>query len=268
MSNVKSPELWTLLLRLGVDAIDYMLYSTVERGTLRLGHVVPDNAGGDALRAVENAVYDTPLLLDDYGKVRVLFDAPHFLVLPGDTTDDDATRLLEIAYGAQPQCEAMTCHLPQCDKVLAWHVPQGMPGFLGRTFNLPDVYYHLYPLCEHFHRLNVGSDISRMFLCMRAGAMDMIVYSRGELLAANTFKFTDINDAVYFALHAWESLGLDQHHDEIQLVGNREHRALLVRGLSDYVKYVMPSIFPAAALRLGKDVMNAPTELTLLSLCE
>ena len=38
--------------------------------------------------------------------------------------------------------------------------------------------------------------------------------------------------------------------------------------LREYVTYVMPAIFPAAAMRIGMDAMKAPFDLILMSLCE
>ena len=38
--------------------------------------------------------------------------------------------------------------------------------------------------------------------------------------------------------------------------------------LREYVKYVMPAVYPAAAMRLGRDAMQAPLELILQALCE
>lgn len=268
MSNVKSPELWTLVLSVGDTAIDYLIYSDSRQDSPAMGRVPLDASLPDVQRAIENAVYDTPLLLDDYGAVRVLVHSSRFVILPGDTGEDNATRMLEVAFGADAGAEAMVCRMPRCDKVIAWRVPKGLPGFLGRTFNLPAVYHHLYPLCEHFYRLNSASDIARMFLSVRPGAMDMVVYRRDCLVAANSYEFRDTGDAAYFALHAWQSLDLDQQCDEIQILGARDLRDDLAERLKPYVKYVLPAIVPAAALRFGADVAHLPLDLVLLTQCE
>ena len=38
--------------------------------------------------------------------------------------------------------------------------------------------------------------------------------------------------------------------------------------LRKYVKYVMPAAYPAAAMQLGHNAVQAPLELVLLALCE
>ena len=274
--KVQRPELWTLELSLLPTGIDFMLYTEAAGESMHVGSIVVGSGSGVAplpdherVKTIENAVYDNPVLLDDYKRVRVLVAAQHFVVLPPDTTDDQASRLLAVAYPeSAADTEAVVCRMPRCGQVIAFEMPKGLRSFLDRTFNTPQVYHHLYPLCEHYYRLNSGSGISRMFLNLHENAMDVVVYRRGELLMANTYPFTNLDDAAYFALHVWQSLELDQQVDEIQLTGRREHREELTASLRRYVKYVMPAIYPAAALRLGHDAALAPFDLILLSQCE
>ena len=84
----------------------------------------------------------------------------------------------------------------------------------------------------------------------------------------NTYPFTNAQDAAYFALNAWRTHDLDQLTDELQLTGDGDTRAIMTPVLREYVKYVMPAVYPAAAMRLGRNAMQAPLELILLALCE
>jgi len=64
-------------------------------------------------------------------------------------------------------------------------------------------------------------------------------------------------------------MGWTSSTDEMQLTGSREVRAQMSPLLRRYVKYVMPAIYPAEAMRLGRNAMQAPLELILLALlCE
>ena len=107
-----------------------------------------------------------------------------------------------------------------------------------------------------------------MFLNLQEGSMDMAIYRDEALLCANTYPFSNAQDAAYFALNAWRAHGLDQLTDELQLAGNGETRGVMTPVLREYVKLVMPAEYPAAAMRLGRNAMQAPLELILLALCE
>ena len=107
-----------------------------------------------------------------------------------------------------------------------------------------------------------------MFLNLNAASMDMVIYRNGEFICANTYAFTNAEDATYFALNAWRTWGLDQLTDELQLTGNRAMLATMMPRLREYVKYVMSAVYPVAAMQLGRNAMQAPLELILLALCE
>ena len=151
---------------------------------------------------------------------------------------------------------------------VAYLLPRGMDAFVGRTFNYPEVYHRLMPLCEYFKGQYEADTQSRMFLNLQEKDMDMVIYRAGELQCANSYRFDDVQDAAYFAVNAWRTYDLDQLTDELHLVGDSSMRESLTPLLREYVKYVMPAVFPAAAMRLGRNAMQAPLELILLALCE
>ena len=56
--------------------------------------------------------------------------------------------------------------------------------------------------------------------------------------------------------------------NELFVTGSKALRDATIPTLRKYINYVMPSIFPAAALRIGQDAVKAPLSLILLALCE
>lgn len=265
--NIRQPELWTLQLALGSRAINYILFTDAQENSLISGEIELDNSVGDYLKALENAVYDNPLLLDDYKQVRVLVGSQHFVVVPPEGDDFDAQDMLEATF-PDVEGDVAVCNLKRCDVKLAFEVPKGVLAFLQRTFNTPPVFHHLHPLCEHYKRLNEGSEISRMFLNMTDSHMDMVIYRNGNIVLANSYDYRSPQDAAFFALHAWDSLGLDRLTDEVQLTGLKKERDAIAPILREYIGFVMPAIYPAAALRIGQNAMKAPFDLIMLALCE
>ncbi len=265
--NIQQPELWTLQLSLGAKKIEYILFTDAQEDSLIMGDIDLDLSAGSYIKALENAVYDNPVLLDDYRQVRVVMHSPHFVVMPPDVDEFDAQDIFEATY-PDPEGEVAMCSLKRCQVGIAFEAPSGVLGFLQRTFNTPPVFHHLHPLCEHYKRLNEGSDISRMFLNLSEGHMDMVIYKGGSLILANSYDYRSPKDAAFFALHAWESLNLDRQLDEVQLTGSKAQRDSIAPILRQYIGYVMPAIYPAAALRIGQNAMKAPFDLIMLALCE
>lgn len=261
-TDIQHPEAWELLVAIDDRRVDYILYTPAVAGSLLMGHV---SRTDDTLRALEDAFYDTPRLLAEYKRVRVVVRSPHFVILPGDTPDEDCARLLLAAF-PHDDGDPAVCQLPLNGVKIAYLMPRGMQAFLGRTLNYPELYHHLHPMCEHFKGLNRSDDVSRMFLNLKAESMDLAIYRQGALQCANSYRFTNAQDATYYALNAWRSHGLDQLTDELQLTGDGPMRAAMTPMLREFVKYVMPAVYPAAAMQLGRNAMQAPLELILLAL--
>lgn len=262
--NIEHPEAWELLVLIEDKRVCYILFTPTVDGSLVIGEVP---RADNTLQGLEDAVYDTPVLLNEYRRVRVLVYSSHFVLLPGETADDDCHQLLRQAFASDDGDVAVN-ELPGGDVKIAYLIQRGMQAFLGRTFNYPEVYHHLYPLCGYFRDLNHGSDLSRMFLNLQGSSMDMAIYRDGKLQCVNSYPFENADDAAYFALNAWRTHGLDQLTDELQLTGDNELRSAMTPALRQYVKFVMPAVYPAAAMRLGRNAMQAPLELILLALCE
>lgn len=262
--HIEHPEVWNLLVSIDDRQVDYILYTPTVAGSLIVGSVP---RGDESLQALEDAVYDSPQLLNEYKQVSVVVHSNHFVLLPGETGDVDCLSLVRQAFPADDG-DAAVCQLPASGAKVAWLMPSGMKAFLGRTFSYPEVCHHLLPLCEHFAGLEAGDDVSRMFLNLRPDSMDMAIYRGTALQRVNTYPYTSHEDAAYYALNAWRTYGLDQLSDELQLMGDREACAAMTPRLREFVKYVMPAVYPAAAMRLGRNAMQAPLELILLALCE
>jgi len=266
--SIRHPEAWHLLVGLGRLSVSYVLYTPSVDGSLTTGEVRVGEAT-TPLQALEDTVCDTPLLLDEYGQVRVVVDVPHFVLLPSDVSQQDAETLLRAAY---PDDDGDVCVCAPCRDAgvtVVCLLPRGLRAFIDRTFNYPTIYHRLTSLCEWFVSTNHGDKGGRMLLNMRTDGMDMVIARGGALQCATSYATRSADDAAYYALNAWRTYGLDQLTDEMQLTGSREVRAQMSPLLRRYVKYVMPAIYPAEAMRLGRNAMQAPLELILLALlCE
>ena len=266
--NIQHPERWTLQLALHPRVLRDLLFDPHVENSLIAGEIPLDTSASTYLKAVENAIYDNSPLLDDYGNVSLLVDTTHFVLLPTEVTDDqEADELLRLQF-PELEGDAALCALPRCGVKLAFELPPEVLGFLQRTFNMAPIVHHLQPLCEYYARFCQRSGVRRMFLNFHDERMDMVVFDRDRLQLANTFEPRNANDAAFMALHAWESLSMDVHTDELQLTGDKSVRDPVAQELRRYISYVMPAIFPAAAMRLSHDAMRAPFNLITLALCE
>lgn len=267
--HIANPEMWVLQLSLQPECISFIAYAPEIPDSLISNTIDLHFAGENSYRkAVENAVYDNPVLLNDFSQVRILVQAPQFSLLPPGVTATVAQGLFQATYGPCSLSDFATCILPKSQLTIAFSMVEGLQGFLQRTFNMPPIYHHLYPQCEHLSRTERNHDTHHTLLNITGNRLDVVVTYQHQIILANSFIFKNIQEAAYYALHIFETLKLDQETNTIQLIAEKDVREGITPILRQYVRYVMPAIFPAAALRLGQAAMKAPRELILLALCE
>lgn len=265
--EIRHPECWNLIMRLGGNAIKFILYSDEEENSL-ISRELPLNViGGDYLKALENCIYDNPVLIQDYKRVAVSVESSRFAVLPKDVCDDDMMNdIMDYMYVGDTEDRYM-CDLSERKTSIAFTIPQGVVPFLQRTFNMPKIVHHLVPLCAYSAVKSEKSGISKMFVHLSDNRMDMCIFRKGELLMTNTFRYRNNEEPSYYILNAWQTYGMDSLADELQLSGDKEVRDSLMPLLRKYVSYVMSIIFPASAMKIGQDAIKAPFDLILLSQC-
>lgn len=265
--DIRHPECWNLLMRLDGSAIKFILYSDEENDSL-ISRKLPLNVtGDDYLKALENCIYDNPVLIQDYKHIAVSIESSRFAVLPVEVSDEDLMNdIMDYMYVGDSE-DRYICDLTSGKSTIAFTVPQGVVSFLQRTFNMPEIVHHLVPLCAYSAEKSTKSGISKMFVYLSDNRMDMCIYRKGELLMANTFRYRNSEEPSYYILNAWQTFGMDVLTDELQLSGDKMIRDLLMPILRKYISYVMPIIFPAAAMKIGQDAIKAPFDLILLSQC-
>lgn len=265
--EIHRPELWSLVLRIGETSVKFILFNEEEENSLISRELPIDNSSKDYLKALENCIYDNPVLIQDFKKIIVSVDSSHFVVLPIELAEDETVQdILEYMYVGDDGDYNIN-ELITSKSSLACLIPRGVLAFLQRTFNMPKIVHHLTPLCVYSAEKCQKSGISRMFVHLYDNRMDMCVFGKDELLMTNTFHLREKDEAVFYMLNAWQNLGLDVRSDELQISGDKALRDTLTPQLRKYINYVMPMIFPVSAMKIGQDAIKAPFDLILLSQC-
>lgn len=259
---------WRLAMKIGRDAIDVVAYSPIEDNSLIQRRIPLNTAKLSPLQAIEEAVYDNPLILSDFGRIQCLIDTPDIVIAPKEAGNLDADTLGDILRASRQEFDGAveTNALPASNAVIVMGLPREMSRFLRRTFVNPDLQHHLTPLCRYFLNLSRRVNAPRVYANLRAGSMDIIAVDRDRLLMANTFAFSHISDSAYYIVASRRSLGLDGA--EMYLSGDAGVREQLAPMLRRVIPSVMPVIFPSTMFRAGKEAMTAPFELIILPLCE
>lgn len=262
-------ENYILSIRLRNDGCYFAISDPTTNNSYKGQNIVFPPTGNTLLQSIEDAVYNQPVLLRTFRRTYIIIQSPRFTLIP---------------KSIEPKAEKLNIYYDFCfpdhtDKILCNECPKNqlynlfgvnndIYAFLKRTFDNPLFLHQLTPLCEYFYRRSKIGNNSKMYVHLQKKWIDIACFNKKGLLFANSFEYGDIHDAAYYILNVWEQQGFDQEKDELQLTGDKEPRQIITRITQEYIRQVMPSIFPPQLFKLGKETLEAPFDLTVIPLCE
>lgn len=259
--------------RLSILASDkclhYMTFSPIVDNSLKSCRIDYPTDMTSAQSALENTVYDTPTLLEQYSRVDTLVDTRRYVTVEADNDHDATMRaetLLATLYPETHSYEVITHQIGR-RAWIAMAVDKATTAFLRRTFDQPTINHRLTPLALYLgHRSRFGNG-GRIHVSLHDNSLDIIAYEASSLLMINTFDATSANDAIYFILATADMLDFDISSDRLFITGESTYRADLIELLDQHLVHPMPMIYPSEMLRAGGLSLNVPIEIITLPLC-
>lgn len=198
--NNENTSTMHLILRIGRRQISAMIVGpeTVEPFVEAFYEELPEFS----VKAVENAVYDHPLLLGDYASVDVIFSTPELFIIPASAAD----LAEEIADAMLPDSTAprsiMLEKIGQ-QEMIGYTVDTDLLNFLRRTFACAE-FHHSLSVTANMLMANAAPG----FYALVNDTDDMILCSigaDGSLRYLNRLQPAGPNDCAYFILVASEA---------------------------------------------------------------
>lgn len=192
------------------------------------------------LRQIENAVYDNPMLLEEYD-CRLLIDTPRLLLFPTEAPQSLIESVMKRFYAA----EAADIFVRRmADAQVAFTLCAGLRPFLGRTFAGVEPMLRMEPLARRFGADRSAPGRVRVYADLDAPYLHLLAYSSSRLLHASTHRAAGTDDAAYFILALWQQLDLGTDRGELNISGNAETRKALMPMLRRHLNYVNLSLLP------------------------
>lgn len=262
---IERPQMWQLLLEVDASALSVVAFSPHEDHALIYETIPFDMSATSTLRALEDAIYDNPMLLLDFGNVTVFYDTQRMVAIPGMAIGSAGACLRKLFPPCGMRGEVLTSPVAGMDAAIAFEIPCDILGFLRRTFHNASIGHPLAPVASYFGMKHPLHPHGKTLVNITGSRLDVVTLGDEAPLMLNSFRFVEPMDAVYYILASRSKLGL-RDTDEIMIAGDRTVRAAISPVLRRYVRYVMPAIFPSAMFRAGKASMSAPFELIVAPL--
>ncbi len=230
---------------------------------------IPLDPTADPAKALEDAIYATPMLLGDYASIGITVVTDNFIPTPAGLAEAGAEvcDLVDEDFGQMLVKDTITG-----DIQVAWAFDRKLFNFLERTFRNCPIRCSVTPLTRFLHAKAVRGNTGKVFVHFHGHnprRADIAAFGAdGRLLMLTTKPCRSEADAAYFVLATIDSTGLSRTDDEVQICGDAAARDAILPILRRYVRFAVPLIFPSEAFRMGREALVAPFPLIVQTLCE
>lgn len=265
---IAHPRQWQLYVAIGKTGMEAMLYNPVEEHSLITARIDFDPTTLSVAKAVEDAVYDNPLLLSDFKRVTFLMRDTLHAVIPFDVAADAdlLRRVMDQLIGPRDY-EPTIDDIPRLGASVAYYIEPQIANFIRRTFAGATFIHPVTGLTRYWHGTGRASGSMTTYVNLRQGAADIVVYSGDRLLTANSYPTPTADDTLYYIM-AIREMTSTPAEAPVSVAGDNALRDALMPRLSKCVGRAIPAVFPAAMfLAGGRTALNTPLDLILLPLC-
>ncbi|MCM1292017.1 MAG: DUF3822 family protein [Bacteroides sp.] len=270
---ISQPELWRLVLTVGRDALDVALLPPLSREEMILCSYPYGSTDAGLLSAIEDIVYDNPLLLSDFKRIDCIVDYVPQVLLPAALPDEAVAPAVDIASAAVTDADLCEPELfdtsdPECR--VGVRQLRSVRDFLTRTFFNVRFDSRIASLVRHFNSLVDLPEGVRMFALTRGKQLTLIALQNHSVILANTFEFQSPVDAAFYILSAVRSLDIDPEHLMLMVSApaDASSQPSIASTLERFFPRVEPMPFPTLRYRASKATLRAPLELIIRPLCE
>ncbi|MDE6582789.1 MAG: DUF3822 family protein [Duncaniella sp.] len=263
---VPDTSMWTLAMRLSSRAVDIALFTDMEDNSLLYRRCLPAAGTPSVLRAIEDIVYENPLVLSGFRRTFISIVPEASMMLPAALPC--ATDVLAATLPGDDREWAVDTAASR-NASIGYCMPRGCTGFIDRTFGAEAVVRpHLGYLASYFITRTQRGRHCRMLVNLRSDSLDIVAARGGDLIKAVTFKCSSAMDAAYYILACRAELSFDDSDSEIIIAGDAAMRAEVMPIVRRFAANVIPVIFPPRMFRAGRPAMDMPFDLTVAPLCE
>lgn len=262
---IPQPELWRMAMLISPQYLEVALYPPVESEEAIFRSFTLDPDAASPLKALEDTIYDNPLLLSDFKSIDGFIDTDSFILIPDSVPEADHEPLLEA--GAQIPNHSWRPIATEASPgvTLLMAADEELCRFLTRTFFNIRLRHPLATLTALAARNASGV---RSYAVMQRKRMNLISLNNMKLLSANTFTYSEPIDAVYYILASRFISGIDESEHTLYYCGNPEATDPVMPIVRSYTARLLPPDTPPLPYRASRQSLEAHYLLTMLPLCE
>jgi hypothetical protein len=217
--------------------------------------------------ALKDFFFDNECLAWTYRRSYVICVSPQYTLTP-DALMDDKRKAQILAFNfSAPEKRCLSNHLTDEQATVVFGVNEEVYEFCSRSLTRPIFNHHQTPQLTMLKRQS-RSGSRQMFAILHPRMVDICCFADKKLLFVNTFDFGQLNDLLYYILCVWKLTEMNQLDDSLLLAGDKTLCMRLTDSLHQYVRNIGRIEIPDKAYLLGGEILQAPVDMILSSVCE
>ncbi|KAA6349547.1 hypothetical protein EZS27_003058 [termite gut metagenome] len=230
-----------LSIRLGTDGFSFTIHSPSNKQPEAFLH----KEGVSSLPFIDNlkqVFSELDFLNHPYRQVRILLVSPRFTTVPLNLFDEKQMEpVFDYNYLRIENEIVLYNVLKENDIVLLFGIDKNVYQYLIEQYPQANVYSHITPLIEYFSGCDYGAENNfsrKMYIALHEQSMDICCFEYKRPIFINSFEYQHIDDCIYYILHIWKQINLNQETNNLYLIGTMPDKERLLRELKRYILHV------------------------------
>ena len=187
---------------------------------------------------LREAFRESALLSENVKYAVVLYDAPVVWIPTEEFVEAKKERLYRYVAPLNENEETLHYIMPDLNAAAVFAVNKDAKLVL--TDRIADVSFMpaMQPVWRYAHRRNFKNMNGKLYVCFQEKQMNVFCFNKHHFKFTNCFNVSTAADAIYYMMHVWKTLGLDEERDELHLMGDILEQDWCMEHLHRYVQKV------------------------------
>ncbi len=203
-----------------------------------------------------------------YKKSSVLYVSPEYTLMPDEMKQDKHQMQLLSFVFVNHEKRSLSNASDTNQIEIVYGMNEDVYEFCFRSLINPSFYHHVLPQLTILKKQSMADKPNRMNVVIHRNFIDISCFTEGNLVFMNSFFFDQVDDILYYIMYAWKQTGFNQLYDRLSLSGDIMICNKITQSLQVYIHDIGPIEIPSEAYLLGGEILQAPMDLILASVCE
>ncbi|MDR1918135.1 MAG: DUF3822 family protein [Tannerellaceae bacterium] len=218
--------------------------------------------------SLKELFFENECLTWTYKRTYVLCVSSQYTLVPGQwIRDKQRSPFLSFNFSS-PEKRCMSNLVEEGQAELIFGLDEEIYEFCARSLTRPIFTHHITSQLITLKQQSRNETVNHMHVVLHHRMVDITCFSGDKLLFVNSFDFEQLNDLLYYILCVWKQTGMNQLTDVLFLAGETGLCNRVNQSLQTYIRHIGRTEIPAKAYLLGGEILQAPIDLILSSVCE